>query len=51
MTGRPSRLRAGLLVPADLAVGADDVAGVVVDGEPGQVERGVVAGLEAGVGR
>jgi hypothetical protein len=38
MTGRPSRLRAALPVPADLAVRADHVAGVVVDGEAGQVE-------------
>ena len=41
----------GLPVAADLAVRADDVAGVVVDGEPGQVKRVVVAGLPAGVGR
>jgi hypothetical protein len=39
-----------LPVPADLAVRADHVVGVVVDGEAGQVERLLVAGLPAGVG-
>jgi hypothetical protein len=38
----------GLPVAADLAGGADDVASVVVDGEAGEVERVVVAGLPAG---
>jgi hypothetical protein len=41
----------GLPVAAGLAVGAHHVVGVVVDREAGQVERVVVAGLPAGVGR